>query len=900
MPPPPSVPTTVPSLTAPNASAVPSISPLTRFADLSLRSPAITSLVSNSPAIPPPLPRDNSSPTPEKVKTNDGVSPGTTERWSPLRRTFSAKEASPTPSSEPESTRMNAQSTPSPTIEPDARDQTPPPSTAHSEDMTGLTSSPPPTSSIALCSDVPSNLDVPTERPPTPVSTPSTPSPPSAIIETAIADCPPASALFNNELIDRQILELATGVPEPTPTSPPPPALADTAIADCPSASALFDDELPLNTMMDMGVSEPTPASPPSSPPLAIADTARAGYPSASALFDDEPPLDTMMDIDRQLDELAMGVSEPTPASPSSPPPSSETDLEKRGAPPPSPPVEPRTSPESPFSLLSRPLSSSPPSPHPRSITPVLSSAIEPEPEPEPETHTEAEVERPAVAPQKVKLSLQAWKMKKQAEKQEQQRAGHAQAQAGAQGMEEGGNANANVNANGGGSAQASPTSVNEGLGGGEDEQGRVMEVESNVERCKADVQMVYPSTATATTTATTSPSIATPIAKLELNGYHGPPLLLPKTREAKQEVIERPLSGLSGLKHLISAPSTLSNTKTAPVLERSVSPMGPDLAFSSSQPHSWEDYVPLAPTKPSSHRQETSSVRLPQEDGEIRDTLPTTTNANASSSSKPVPVPLRVPPPVVSNTEPSTPAVLPPRPNLLHAHSMARLPPRPAVALPPPLTGRGTPPGQGRRWASPVVPSSQAISPSVSMLARNKPPTAPRSMNIATGPLTPPLSSLNPNCVVPKPVLHKSPPKGPRALMESWPGGRNLSGSSTSTTAANLSTSMSPTAPITSSLPTSSASPSLPTTTTQYIPRGPSATRDLERWPNTTKELDRLMEARDRERDRERERDRDRDRTRDRDRDERDRYGDRERERDRDRDYDQRHYRAMRRPGWR
>jgi hypothetical protein len=30
-----------------------------------------------------------------------------------------------------------------------------------------------------------------------------------------------------------------------------------------------------------------------------------------------------------------------------------------------------------------------------------------------------------------------------------------------------------------------------------------------------------------------------------------------------------------------------------------------------------------------------------------------------------------------------------------------------------------------------------------------------------------------------------------------------------------------------------------------QYIPRGPSATRDLEWWPNATKDLDRLMETR-------------------------------------------------------
>ena len=249
----------------------------------------------------------------------------------------------------------------------------------------------------------------------------------------------------------------------------------------------------------------------------------------------------------------------------------------------------------------------------------------------------------------------------------------------------------------------------------------------------------------------------------------------------------------------------------------------------------------------------------LPHEDDEIRDISPAVTNSNSKPSS--------VPPPVVSSTEPPTPtpAVLPPRPNLLHAHCMARLLPRPTVAPPPPLTRRGTPPGQGRRWASLVFPSSQAISPSVLMLAplaRNKPRTAPRSMNIATVPLTPPLSSLNPNCVAPK-YIHKSPPKGPRALMESWPGRRNLSGSSTSTISGNVSTStsMSPSAPPTNALPASSvvSPPSL--STAQYIPRGLSATRDLERWLNTTKELDRLMEARERERDREWERDRDWDR---------------------------------------
>jgi len=330
--------------------------------------------------------------------------------------------------------------------------------------------------------------------------------------------------------------------------------------------------------------------------------------------------------------------------------------------------------------------------------------------------------------------------------------------------------------------------SVNSALGGGEDEQG-TMEVES----CKADAEIIRPPTATATTTM----SIVALIAKLELNGYHGPPPLLPQTREAKQEVIERPLSGLSGLKYLISAPNTLSTAKMAPV--RSVSPMGPDLVLNSSHSHSpSEGHVPLSPMKSSNN----SSVhRLPQEVGEIGDTPSTIMNSN-----------------------------LRPRPNLLHAHSMARLPPCPAVALPPP-TGRGTPLKQGRRSA--VVPSSQAISPSVSMLApslaRLKPPTAPRSMNVVTRQSTPPLLSLNPNTVAPKPV-HKSPPNGPRVLMESLSGPKNLSGSSSATSiaVANVSTSLSATA--TSSVPASSslASPSLPTMVMQCIPRGPSATRDF------------------------------------------------------------------------
>ena len=145
--------------------------------------------------------------------------------------------------------------------------------------------------------------------------------------------------------------------------------------------------------------------------------------------------------------------------------------------------------------------------------------------------------------------------MKKQAEKQEQQRAGKTQAQPEGRGLEV-------VNVNGAGSAQASPMSVNSALGVGEDDQGAMEAESSNVESCKTDVEIVPPPTVTGTTTTTTTTTtittITAPVAKLELNGYHGPP-----TREAKQEVIEGPLSGLSGPKYLIPAASTLSNVKT-------------------------------------------------------------------------------------------------------------------------------------------------------------------------------------------------------------------------------------------------------------------------------------------------------------------------------------------------
>jgi len=64
MPPPISVPT---SSTALHAFAVPPISPLSRFADLSLRSPAINSPVSNFPAVRQHPPRETSSPALESV-----------------------------------------------------------------------------------------------------------------------------------------------------------------------------------------------------------------------------------------------------------------------------------------------------------------------------------------------------------------------------------------------------------------------------------------------------------------------------------------------------------------------------------------------------------------------------------------------------------------------------------------------------------------------------------------------------------------------------------------------------------------------------------------------------------------------------------------------------------------
>ena len=82
MPSPPSVPIS-------NTFAVPSISPLTRFADLSLRSAAINFLVSNSSSIQQHPPSGTSSPMPERVRapTQAGDEPSSTllSAWGAVR-----------------------------------------------------------------------------------------------------------------------------------------------------------------------------------------------------------------------------------------------------------------------------------------------------------------------------------------------------------------------------------------------------------------------------------------------------------------------------------------------------------------------------------------------------------------------------------------------------------------------------------------------------------------------------------------------------------------------------------------------------------------------------------------------------------------------------------------------
>ena len=105
-------------LTASTAVAIPSISPLMRLADLSLRSPAITLSLSNYPGVQQHPPCGTSSPIPVtvmvQVQANDAASPSAAERWSPLRRTLLAKGVSPTPSSEPEPARNDQTASASP------------------------------------------------------------------------------------------------------------------------------------------------------------------------------------------------------------------------------------------------------------------------------------------------------------------------------------------------------------------------------------------------------------------------------------------------------------------------------------------------------------------------------------------------------------------------------------------------------------------------------------------------------------------------------------------------------------------------------------------------------------------------------------------------------------------
>jgi hypothetical protein len=161
MAPPPFVHSTAPSSTGSNAVAVPSISPLSRFADLSFHSPAIASLVSNSPVVEQQPPCETSSPMPERAKTPSqanaepsSVSPSAAESWSPLRKTFPAKGAWPTPSPKPEPARMemDEQTTPGSPADLDAVDESPPtPMRGDSEDVSMVTSSsePPPTSATS-------------------------------------------------------------------------------------------------------------------------------------------------------------------------------------------------------------------------------------------------------------------------------------------------------------------------------------------------------------------------------------------------------------------------------------------------------------------------------------------------------------------------------------------------------------------------------------------------------------------------------------------------------------------------------------------------------------------------------------------------------------------------------
>jgi len=150
---------------------------------------------------------------------------------------------------------------------------------------------------------------------------------------------------------------------------------------------------------------------------------------------------------------------------------------------------------------------------------------------------------------------------------------------------------------------------------------------------------------------------------------------------------------------------------------------------------------MPLPPKK----SWEKSSVRrLSQEDGEIRRMSTTIMNLN----SKAVP---RAPPSTISGTEPPTWLFYHLVPTS-STHTQWRgcllvLQLRPSVEQ----TWHSTWTRQEQRIAScSFLISDFALSPCSLRLARLEPPTAPRSMNPATGPSTLPLSSLNPSSVVP------------------------------------------------------------------------------------------------------------------------------------------------------
>jgi len=152
---------------------------------------------------------------------------------------------------------------------------------------------------------------------------------------------------------------------------------------------------------------------------------------------------------------------------------------------------------------------------------------------------------------------------------------------------------------------------------------------------------------------------------------------------------------------------------------------------------------------------------RLPQEDGDIRDMSPTATNA----SSKTVPVPPRAPP-VISSTEPPTPAVF----HLVLISSihtqwgnylLVLLSLRPLclqdVAFHPNKV-------RGGHWQSFLL-HKRSRPPSRRSLRLSLDINPLRLLDRCTSPqghLTPLPSSLTPNCVTVKPDLHKSPPKSP------------------------------------------------------------------------------------------------------------------------------------------